>query len=302
MKTHFLLPLLALLVPSPVFAEDCLSRGLSGIQLEQCLEKQNPGSVTGSDSEKRLTYPFRVTASGTRPMSKYDPIAKKPVTFIEISSGDGTALTITLGDKKAFNWNKFKPTKESFDILSANVIGWSTADKSYQDVSSMGGMMAGSLFFPPMLLLAPFGAKNVSVAYTHIAYMSDLGEFKTFQLTTIPDVFRDVAALIEDVTGLKAGEARGDDELIEAFSLIEENLVRATSALRKSLVVSNKEKPWCEVIDRVSLPNIYAKYQQLNSRLQEIRTKIGKPVLASVDQKNSDAKWLYWLEKNPKKR
>ena len=52
-----------------------------------------------------------------------------------------------------------------------------------------------------MLLAAPFLTKSVAVAYAHIAYMDDLGEFKTFQLTTIPDVFRRVAELIEDVSG-----------------------------------------------------------------------------------------------------
>ena len=199
MKAYFFLPLLPLLVPPPVFAQDCLSRRLSGIQLEQCLKKENAVSAIDSDSRKRLNYPFRVTASGTRPISKYDPVAQKPVTFIDIASADGNALTITLGDVEAFNWNKFKPTEESFVILSTSVISWSTADKNYQDSSGMGGLAAGSLFFPPMLLLAPFGVKNVSVASAHIAYMTDLGEFKTFQLTTLPDVFLDVAALLEDV-------------------------------------------------------------------------------------------------------
>ena len=167
MKISFLFPLIALLIPAPSFSQDCLSKGYSGIELEKCLGADEIDDMSIASPGKRLPYPVRITASGRSPMSKYDPIAKQPVTFIELSSDDGSALTITLGDVKAFNRNRFKPA-ESFDILSSNVIGWSTSDKNYQDVSGMSGMVAGSLFFPPLLLVAPFSTRNVSVAYAHL--------------------------------------------------------------------------------------------------------------------------------------
>ena len=293
-----MLPFIALLSPNISFAEDCLSTGYSGIKLEKCLGIEKSKDKGNLPPSRRLNYPFRVTASGSSPISKYDPISKQPVTFIEIASDDGNILTVTLGDVRAFNRNKFKPS-ESFNILSSNIIGWSTSDKNYQDNSGTTGAVAGGLFFPPMLLAAPFLTKSVAVAYAHIAYMDDLGEFKTFQLTTIPDVFRRVAELIEDVSGLKAGEQRSDREMVAALTSVEKNLVKVISTLRGSLVTENKEKPWCEVIDASRLPNIYEKYQQLSYRLQEVRGKIGKPVSAEFDATTSTEKWLQWLEKNP---
>ena len=298
MKISFLFPLIALLIPAPSFSQDCLSKGYSGIELEKCLGADEIDDMSIASPGKRLPYPVRITASGRSPMSKYDPIAKQPVTFIELSSDDGSALTITLGDVKAFNRNRFKPA-ESFDILSSNVIGWSTSDKNYQDVSGMSGMVAGSLFFPPLLLVAPFSTRNVSVAYAHIAYMDNLGEFKTFQLATIPDVFRGVAELIEDVSGLKAGEQRSVQAMMVALASVEKNLVRTIDVLRGSLVVANEEKPWCEVVEASKLPNVYAKYRQLKSRLEEVRGKIGKSVSVNLDGTTSDEKWLQWLEQNP---
>ena len=298
MKISFLFPLIALLIPAPSFSQDCLSKGYSGIELEKCLGADEIDDMSIASPGKRLPYPVRITASGRSPMSKYDPIAKQAVTFIELFSDDGSALTITLGDVKAFNRNRFKPA-ESFDILSSNVIGWSTSDKNYQDVSGMSGMVAGSLFFPPLLLVAPFSTRNVSVAYAHIAYMDNLGEFKTFQLATIPDVFRGVAELIEDVSGLKAGEQRSDQAMMVALASVEKNLVRTIDVLRGSLVVANEEKPWCEVVEASKLPNVYAKYRQLKSRLEEVRGKIGKSVSVNLDGTTSDEKWLQWLEQNP---
>ena len=61
-------------------------------------------------------------------------------------------------------------------------------------------------------------------------------------MATIPDVFRGVAELIEDVSGLKAGEQRSDQEIVVALTSVEKNLVRTIDALRDSLVVANEEK------------------------------------------------------------
>ena len=289
--------------PVAAQAEDCISKGLNGVELEQCLaaEGDAKGTPTTGNTESALSieYPTKITPHYNHYLIfKHDPIKKENTSLAELSSEDGSQLTITTGKLGAVRWSEFE-TSASITIPSENIIGWSIRDQAHQDSSGVAGAVAGAIFFPPMLLTAPFQIRNYLISFVDINYLDELGEEQSFQL--VSDNQKGVKLmtnLIQDVSGLRAGIKKSEQDLLEAYSGIESGLTSKVMSLRNSLLVPNKRKPWCEVIEKKKLPNIYEKYKQLYSRLQLIQQKLGNEPVNLLDEAGSEEKWQAHLLEN----
>jgi hypothetical protein len=294
-----------LATPAPSLAEDCLGKKLSGAELEQCLGKKNPsepgGTTKGAKQAEEIKYPFRITPHWNHYLIyKHDPIKRENTTLAEIFSEDSSKLTITTGTLGAHRWAQFKPA-ESITIQSSNIIGWTISDQAYQDsTAAVSNLVSAAIFFPPMILLSPFLIQNVQISYINISYLDELGNKQSVQLVSeSKDAVKLMISMIKAVSTLEAGLQKSDKELADAYKVIQEELRAKVLSLRASLLVPNKKKPWCEQIDPKSLPNIYAKYQQLYARLQKIQESLEMPVLQLTDGSNNDEQWNNWLIQNP---
>lgn len=292
-----------LFLPVSVQAEDCIGKGLDGIELERCLqeeaEAQTPSSKGHVDVAASIEYPTRITPHHNHYLIfKHDPINKQNTALAELSSADGNQLTITTGKLGAVRWSEFE-TSESITIPESNIIGWSISDQTQQDASGVAGAVAGALFFPPMLLAAPFMVRNHLISLITISYLDELGETQSFQLVSSQqNGVKLMTDLIQDVSGLKAGAQKTDKDLAEAYMGIEKSLTSKVVSLRSSLLVPNKRKPWCEVIEKKKLPNVYSKYQQLYARLRSIQESLGQEPLNLMDENSSEKKWEMYLSEN----
>lgn len=290
-------------LPVAVQADDCISKGLDGIELERCLQEESnaesPSTIEDAGSTVVIEYPTKITPHYNHYLIfKHDPIKKENTSLAELASEDGSQLTITTGKLGAVRWSEFE-TSDSLAIPSDNIIGWSIRDQAHQDSSGVAGAVAGAIFFPPMLLTAPFQVRNYLISFVDINYLDQLGEEQSFQL--VSDNQKGVKLmtdLIQDVSGLRAGIKKSEKDLLVAYSGIESGLTSKVMSLRSSLLVPNKQQPWCEVIEKRKLPNVYAKYQQLFLRLQSIQEKVGKQPLNLFDEAGSEEKWQIYLLEN----
>ena len=103
--------------------------------------------------------------------------------------------------------------------------------------------------------------------------------------------------LIQDVSGLRAGIKKSEQDLLIAYSGIESGLTSKVMSLRNSILVPNKRKPLCEVVEKRS-SQTYAKYKQLYSRLRFIQEKLGNEPVNLLDEAGSEEKWQAHLLEN----
>ena len=292
-----------LVTPAPSLAEECLDKKLSGAALEQCLGKKNlseSGDVTKiAKPTEEIKYPILLNTRDNV-IFKHDPTAKQDKKHAEISSEDGTKLTIGSGIFTVGLGSKYK-SEESLSIPSQNIIGWNISNQAYQNSSgAINTVVAGALVFWPMMLLAPLGVREDQILHLTILYLDELGSKQSVYLNAYDkNSAQRLIGLVRAVSQQEAGFQKTDKELAGSYKVIQEELKAKVISLRSSLLVPNKKKPWCEQIDTKSLPNIYAKYQLLYARLQKIQESLEMPVLQLTDGSNNGEQWNNWLSQNP---
>ena len=292
-----------LLSPNSAMADDCMSKGLNGIGLERCLQgesKENRStSKARSETFQAIKYPVKITPHwNSYLIYNLDSSSEDGASLAEVSSETGRDLTVSTGTLGPARWSKFKE-EDSVSIPKKNIIGWTIVDQVNSDASGAAAILPGALFFPPMLLAAPFMISNKFTSYIGISYLNAFGEAQSVQLVSSSKKGVSlITNLIQDVSGLSEGVRKTDEELVEAYLDIERGLYSQVIALRDDLVVSSKKKPWCDYIDKKRFPNIYLKYQELQLRLHSVQKKLMKKPIDFFDESNRDARWQAYLASN----
>jgi hypothetical protein len=183
-------------------------------------------------------------------------------------------------------------------IPSERIVRWGIGEGNKVDASGAIGMAAGAIFFPPMLLAAPFGIRNVKTNQYQVQYIDPYGEIKSLSLNATM-YHKETLSLLRYASGLKPGIPRDETSI---RSLEEKTLLDLADQRNKKameIIVSNPKKPWCEYIDTTKNEAAYTRYKLLTDYIQKlsVRLRVSAPVVQV--ESSQESKWENYLQENP---
>ena len=278
----------------------CESQKLLPEQLERCLSKEASQKKVIEDQHKKLTFPVVFTSN---PRAGYititaDPYDTKSVSLAEISSLDGKEIVIASGSTGPCLWCKFISTS-SIAIPSDRIIGWRTSDSTSQNSAGVAALLPSALFFPPMLLAAPFMVTTTTQHAYQITYLDRLGESATIYLKAQGGNPREISSLFRVASGLASGQARESGEIKLLYKSALEEIGTNIQAIQKAIETTNSVKPWCSVVQAAKYPESYARLKVLEAKAANLKKLIGEPVEAFTSVSYEDQLWSKYLHANP---
>lgn len=266
------------------FPDYCGTSGLSDEQLVKCENAaENAGVERVGDIELIKTrFPFRIELLNLK--TEYN--IEKPIE-VNISSEDGTYLRIQYRNSDPF-----------ILIPRERIVRWSIGSKNSVDASGAIGATLGAVFFPPMLLAAPFGIGNVKTHQYIIQYINEQAEPRTLVLAAT-HWHRETLSALRAISRLSPNESRSDEQIESVQRDILDKLVAKREKLSSSMISRSNRKPWCEYIDFSANPEKASTHNRLTKQITAIveRLKITEPV--DNMQSSSDDKWQEHLDENP---
>jgi len=275
-------PLLGLLPASAGIPEYCGTSGLSEKQITECASAaEKTGNEKVGDIELIKTkFPFRMDLLGLR--NEYN--LSRPVE-VNILSDDGTYLHIQYRNSSPF-----------ILIPRERIVRWSLGSDSSVDASGAIGATLGSVFFPPMLLAAPLGIRNVKTHQYQIQYIDEEGEPRSAVLTATL-WHREILSALRSITGLRPNETRSDEDINSVQTAILKKLAEDRHKLVKSMLSTDTRKPWCQYIDFSKDEDTTKRFNRLGKQIDGIskRLKISPPAISEAA--SSETKWQEHLDK-----
>jgi hypothetical protein len=183
-------------------------------------------------------------------------------------------------------------------IPSERIVRWDTGQGSKVDASGAIGMAAGAIFFPPMLLAAPFGIKNIKTNQYQIQYIDPYGNAKTLSLTATL-FHKETLSILRYASGLKPGISRDDGAVKAILEKTLTNLIEQRDKKAMELLVINPQKPWCEHLDTKKNEEVGTRYRQLNEYIVTLSTKLKVPYPAPKVESTQDEKWSEYVNNKP---
>lgn len=264
--------------------EYCGTSGLSEEQLANCDKAtEEAGFERIGDVELIQTkFPFRMDLLGLR--NEYN--IKKPIE-VNIHSKDGTYLRIQYRNSSPF-----------ILIPRERIARWSTGSETSVDASGAIGATLGAVFFPPMLLAAPFGIGNVKTNQYQIQYIDDQAEPRTIILTATL-WHREILSALRNISNLPPNQARPDEDIRSVQLGILNESVAKREAIADSLLSSNTRKPWCQFLDFSKDATNTARYERLSRQIEKISSRLEIQAPKVKAETSSDEKWEAHLDERP---
>lgn len=182
-------------------------------------------------------------------------------------------------------------------IPSERIVRWGIGEGNKVDASGAIGMAAGAIFFPPMLLAAPFGIRNVKTNQYQIQYIDPYGEIKSLSLNATM-YHKETLSLLRYASGLRPGVPREDTSIrgLEEKTLIDLADQRNKKAME--LVVANPKKPWCEYLDPKKNEMAYSRYKLLTDYIEKLSGRLKITAPAVQVESSQESKWEKYLQEN----
>jgi len=182
-------------------------------------------------------------------------------------------------------------------IPSERIVRWGIGEGNKVDASGAIGMAAGAIFFPPMLLAAPFGIRNVKTNQYQIQYIDPYGEIKSLSLNATM-YHKETLSLLRYASGLRPGVPR-DETTIRGFE--EKTLLDLADQRNKKateLIVTNPKKAWCEYLDPKKNEAAYSRYKLLTDYIEKISGRLKIPAPSVQVESSQESKWEKYLQEN----
>lgn len=264
--------------------EYCGTSGLTEEQLKKCDETaKDVGAERIGDIELIKTrFPFRQDLLGLS--NEYN--IKKPIE-VNIHSKDGTYLRIQYRNSSPF-----------ILIPRERIVRWSTGSENSVDASGAIGATLGAVFFPPMLLAAPFGIGNVKTHQYQIQYIDEQAEPRTAILSATL-WHREILSALRAISDLPPNKSRSDEQVRAIQKQILDELVVKREDLANLMLSKNSRKPWCQYIDFSKDSNSTSAYNRLSKQINTISERLEIPAPVVAAETSSGAKWEEYLDQNP---
>ena len=263
--------------------EYCGTSGLTDTQQDTCeafLDKAGVDSISELNLPK-IKYPITIPLLNLHLSGLEKPIE------VDISSADGTKLRVQYRKKVPY-----------ILIPRDRFVSWDLGNESSVDAGGAIGATLGALFFPPMLLAAPFMIGNVKTNFYTIKYLSEDGSPSTLALSATGQHHKTMA-ILNGVSGLAPSEKQDPDLLRAAQENILIMLGNQRSELVDSLLTTNPKKPWCEFIDLSSNSKSAKAYVRLTKKIGAVSTSLGVAVPIDSRIASTDELWHKYLSERP---
>ena len=206
------------------------------------------------------------------------------------SSQDGSMLTL----------NYEKNIRPSISLKSEEIVSWKsgTAGQGSDSSAAISNVVAGALFFWPMILAAPFMVKNYTITGFEVLYIDEFGKDQPLTFVTIESPATGLA-LLKFATGLNSGETRSSDITKKLYETGLENSLKRLQGQKSKVLVKNSKKPWCSYVDASKKSDDLTAYEQSVSHVKALYTKLGKGEFSDSSAQTADAQWDQYLTSNP---
>jgi hypothetical protein len=261
----------------------CGTSGLTEAQETECLKvkSENKNDQVGNIVLLPPKYPVRIDLLGLN--DEYN--LNKPV---EVNLLAASAKEIKI---------KYRNSDLYILIPSDRIVRWGINEESKVDASGAIGMAAGAIFFPPMLLAAPFGIRNVKTNQYQIQYIDPYGEIKSLSLNATL-YHKETLSLLRYASGLRPGIPRDETSIrsLEEMTLLD--LADQRNKKATELIVTNPKKPWCEYLDPKKNEAAYSRYKLLTDYIAKISGRLKIPAPAVQVESSQESKWEKYLQEN----
>lgn len=262
----------------------CGTSGLTEAQETECLQVKNNNSndQVGNIQLLPSKYPVRIDLLGLN-----DEYNLNKAVEVNLLANSGDELRIQYRNSDLF-----------ILIPSKRIVRWGIGEGNQVDASGAIGMAAGAIFFPPMLLAAPFGIRNVKTNQYQIQFLDQYGSIKSLSLKATM-YHRETLSLLRYASGLRPGIPREDAAVKEIEEQTLKDLIKQRDRKAAELVVSNTKKPWCEYLDPKKDDAANTRYRQLSDYVVALSNRLKVAVSPVSVTSSQDEKWKAYLASNP---
>ncbi len=291
MKRAFIYSLSACCIAVPVGAqaadippEYCGTSGLTEAQEAECLKSKpiNSADQVGNVKLEKPKYPTKVNLLSL--MDEYN--LNKPV---EVN---------LVAESERMTRIQYRNSSPYILVPSDRVVRWGIGEGNKVDASGAIGMAAGAIFFPPMLLAAPFGIRNVKTNQYQIQYLDQYGTAKTLSLTATTH-HKDILSILRYGSGLQPGVARDEKEVKDLLRQTLDSLVEQRDKKATELLTSNIKKPWCQYIDLNKNEAAAERYKQLTEYISSLAKRLNIEAPTPKVEALQDEQWAEYIKSKP---
>lgn len=264
--------------------EYCGTSGITEAQEMECLKAKgaNPNDQVGNIQLVPPKYPVRIDLLGLNDEYNLNKA-------VEVNLLANSAKEIKI---------KYRNSDLFILIPSERIVRWGIGEGNKVDASGAIGMAAGAIFFPPMLLAAPFGIRNVKTNQYQIQYIDQYGTIKSLSLSATM-YHKETLSLLRYASGLRPGASRDDVAVKEIEEKILASLIEQRDKKASELLVANPKKPWCEYLDPKKDEAVNTRYNQLNQYISALSARLKVPTPEPAVASTQDQKWNDYVSTRP---
>lgn len=263
----------------------CGTSGLSEEQKNICFEATKAAEVEtiGKTKLQEPKYPYTVKFLALR--DEYN-ISKPAEVHLVAKDQEGIRI-------------QFHKEEKYIYVPGPAIVAWGTSDTVSQDASAaISTVVAGALFFPPMILAAPFMTSQVKTNHYQIQYLDEYAKPKTLYLSATTH-HREILSILRYASGLKPNEKRDDRDLVALRKSALGKLVAQRESTANKMLQVNQRKPWCQFIDYKKDEQLTKSLARLNSEVDAVSKSLGQPSPSLSLDSSIDVQWERYLEGKP---
>jgi hypothetical protein len=260
----------------------CGTSGLTEEQKNNCFESTKASEVEmiGKVKMEEVKYPYTVRFLALRD----DYNLSKPAE-VHLVAENKSGIRI-----------QFHKDEKYLDIPGSSITTWGTSDTVTQDATgAISTVVAGALFFPPMILAAPFMTSQIKTNHYQVQYLDEYARAKTLYLSATM-FHKEILSILRFTSGLKPTEKRSDQELAALRKAALERLVAERESVAIRLLNINQRKPWCQFIDPKKDEQMAKSLTRLNSEVASVSKALAQPEPKLSLDSSIDEQWEKYLD------